>query len=77
MNNFICDEVYLEFLFDNQHIRLLVAAIAYQPWYSVFLSQQTSTRQAYQSRNQPANRLIEDNFISSFLYDVDLNESIC
>jgi len=30
---------------------------AYQPWYSIFLSQQTSTGQTYQPRKQPANSL--------------------
>jgi len=32
----------------NQPVRLLVSAKAYQPANSVFLSQQTSTSQAYQ-----------------------------
>ena len=42
----------------NQYVRLLVLARTYQSVNSVFLSQQTSTSRAYQSRNQPANMLI-------------------
>ena len=40
---------------DNQPVRLLVSARAYQPANSVFLSQQTSISRVYQPRNQPAN----------------------
>ena len=40
-----------------QPVRLLVLARAYQPWYNIFLSQQTSINRAYQARNQPTNRL--------------------
>ena len=50
---------YLTLLRVIHPVRLLVSARAYQPWYSIFLSQQTSTSRAYQPRNQPANRLIE------------------
>ena len=39
----------------NQPVRLLVSVRTYQAANSVFLSQQTSTSQAYQPRNQPAN----------------------
>ena len=42
---------------NNQPVRLLVLARAYQPRYSVFLSQQTSTSRTYQPRNQLANIL--------------------
>jgi len=44
-----------DFVAINQPVRLLVSAVAYQPWYNIFLSQQTSTSQAYQPKNQPAN----------------------
>ena len=37
-----------------QPVRLLVSARVYQPWYSIFLSQQTSISRAYQHQNQPA-----------------------
>ena len=40
----------------NQPVRLLVSVRTYQAANSVFLSQQTSTSQAYQPRNQPANK---------------------
>jgi len=39
-----------------QPVRLLVLTRAYQPWYSIFLTQQTSTSRVYQSRNRSANR---------------------
>ena len=35
-----------------QPVRLLVLARAYQPWYSIFLSQRTSTSRAYQPSKQ-------------------------
>jgi len=47
---------------------LVVSAKAYQPWYSIFLSQQTSTSQAYQPRNQPASRLMLSKSLLNAIY---------
>ena len=54
-----CYELVLKHIPDNQHVRLLVSARAYQLANNVFLSQQTSTSRAYQPRNQQANRLYD------------------
>jgi len=47
-----------KFSSDIQPVRWLVSVRTYQPANSAFLSQQTSISQAYQPRNQPANRPI-------------------
>ena len=62
--------------------RSLVSVRAYQSANSIFLSQQASTSQVYQPRNQPANRLVVYDFILllkfilSYLYD-QLFSKIC
>ena len=48
-----------------QRVRLLVSARAYQPANNIFLSQQTSISRTYQSRNQPAKKLIASSMHSN------------